>query len=122
MQAQKDGVIISQKEIYHLVQKVVKSVDRLESNLDTRLAILEAKVEGAIQADERSRKALNLADDAIKEAKQAKETALKESKTARKIALDTRNIVMKLMVGVVTAVTTGVIGLLFYLAQKGLGE
>ena len=56
MQKTKGGVHISQKEIYELVLKIGKTVDRMESNLDARLSIME-------KTDERSRKALNVAEN-----------------------------------------------------------
>lgn len=56
MQKTKGGVHISQKEIYELVLKIGKTVDRMESNLDARLSIMD-------RADERSRKALNVAEN-----------------------------------------------------------
>lgn len=56
MQKTEDGVHISQKEIYELVLKIGKTVDRMESNLDARLSIME-------KTDERSRKALNVAEN-----------------------------------------------------------
>lgn len=56
MQKTEGGVHISQKEIYELVLKIGKTVDRMESNLDARLSIME-------KTDERSRKALNVAEN-----------------------------------------------------------
>ena len=56
MQKTEGGVHISQKEVYELVLKIGKTVDRMESNLDARLSVME-------RADERSRKALNVAEN-----------------------------------------------------------
>lgn len=56
MQKTEGGVHISQKEVYELVLKIGKTVDRMESNLDARLSIME-------RTDERSRKALNVAEN-----------------------------------------------------------
>ena len=56
MQKTDGGVHISQKEVYELVLKIGKTVDRMESNLDARLSVME-------RADERSRKALNVAEN-----------------------------------------------------------
>lgn len=55
-----NGVVISTKEMYGLVQEVSRSLQRIESRLD----MLEAKMEHAHSADERSREAFNLAEDA----------------------------------------------------------
>lgn len=56
MQKTDGGVHISQKEVYQLVLKIGKTVDRMESNLDARLSVME-------KADERSRKAINIAEN-----------------------------------------------------------
>lgn len=58
--AEQNGVLISSKEMYGLVQDVSRSLQRIESRLD----MLETKMEYANSADERSRTAINLADDA----------------------------------------------------------
>lgn len=71
MQVQKteDGVIITNREMYETMQAIRQSMNRLEKNLDTGMAVLDEKVERAIQADERSREALNLANSAIQRTK-----------------------------------------------------
>ena len=106
MQAQKmpDGVVISQKEIYQLVQEVAKTVNRLENNLDTRLAVLDTKVERVAQVDEKSQKALSIA------------------KNAHEIARETKGIVNKILVGISLSLGSGVVGILIFYVQKGLGE
>jgi hypothetical protein len=64
--ADENGVVISTKEMYGLVQEVSRSLQRIESRLD----MLEAKMEYANSADERSREAFNLAEDAKHQTKE----------------------------------------------------
>lgn len=105
-----DGVIISHKEMYQSQQEVVKTLNRLESRMETRMESLEVKMESLIQADERSR-------DAIEKAKDAETEAGNAHKRIKRIEekLD------KIMISIVLTLITGAIGALFYFAQSGVG-
>ncbi|MGA9175126.1 MAG: alanine-zipper protein [Thermoactinomyces sp.] len=100
------GIVITQKELYDLVQEVTRSLQRIEARLD----ILESKIATANNADERSRKALNMAEDANQRANEAFEKA-KEVETRQ----------LWLLGIIIVEVISGAIGALFYFAQKGIG-
>lgn len=100
MKVQKtDGVTIPSREMFDSIQKIKMTVTRLES-----------KMEGAIQADERSREALEKAKDAEEEAKNA-------HKRIKRI----EDKIDKLMISVILALVSGAVGALFLFAQKGIG-
>jgi hypothetical protein len=100
------GIVITQKELYDLVQEVTRSLQRIEARLD----ILESKIATANNADERSRTALDLADEAKKRADEAFEKAK-----------EIENRQLWLLGIIVAELVTGAIGALFYFAQKGIG-
>jgi len=93
-----NGVVISNKEMYDMIQEMARSLQRIEARLDQ----MEEKMEFAHSADERSRDALNKAEDALD--------------LSRKI--EDQLIWMWRIVG--GAIATGAIGALFLFAQKGL--
>ncbi|MBH8601195.1 hemolysin XhlA family protein [Thermoactinomyces sp. CICC 23799] len=64
----KSGVVITQREMYDLIQEVSRSLHRMESKLEN----LEEKIEDVVEADERSREALNTANEALEIAKETK--------------------------------------------------
>lgn len=64
----KSGVIITQREMYDLIQEVSRSLHRMKSKLEN----LEEKIEDAVEADERSREALDIANEALEIAKETK--------------------------------------------------
>jgi molecular chaperone GrpE (heat shock protein) len=92
-----NGIVITPKEMYDALQEVSKSLQRIEGRLDK----LESKIELAHQADERSRQALELAKDAYDLAKRLEKKHEWTWKTT------------------ISALITGVIGVLFYFVQGG---
>ncbi|SEM74462.1 hypothetical protein [Lihuaxuella thermophila] len=94
-----NGVTISPKEMYDLIQEAMKSLQRIES----RLEVLESKMESANKVDERSQEALDKAEDAL---------ALAE-RIEHRIWWVAGVIIAEIIVGAITA--------LFYFAQRGLG-
>jgi hypothetical protein len=59
------GVVVTQREMYNSLQRANQALQRIESRLD----ILEEKMEEASKVDERSRQALDTANDALELAK-----------------------------------------------------
>lgn len=91
------GIVISIKEMYSALQEVSQGLNRIEG----RLVKLESKVESAHQADERSREALDIARDAYE---LAKKLETKQEWTWKVT---------------ISALITGVVGVLFYFVQGG---
>ncbi|MFD1444342.1 hemolysin XhlA family protein [Thermoactinomyces vulgaris] len=94
-----NGVVISNKEMYDMIQRMAGSLQRIEARLDQ----MEEKMESTHNADERSREALNKAEDALDLAKK----------------IEDQIIWMWRIVG--GAIATGAIGALFYFAQQSIG-
>lgn len=92
-----NGVVISNKEMYDMIQRMAGSLQRIEARLDQ----MEEKMESTHNADERSREALNKAEDALDLAKKIE----KKHDWAWKATVS-------------TLITTG-IGVLFYFVQGG---
>jgi predicted nucleic acid-binding Zn-ribbon protein len=59
------GIVITPRELYDLVQQATLMLQRIESRLD----VLEEKLEDTHATDERSRQALDTANDALELAK-----------------------------------------------------
>ncbi|SEN79722.1 hemolysin XhlA family protein [Lihuaxuella thermophila] len=93
-----NGVVISTRELYDMIQEMARSLQRIEARLDQ----MEEKMESALTADERSREALNKAEDALE--------------LARKLE-DQLIWMWRIIAG---AIATGAIGALFLFAQKGI--
>lgn len=102
-----NGVVISAKEMYDLIQEMTKTLQRIDSRLD----VLEAKMESANRADERSREALHKAENAEGKAVDA----LNQLKALQTKVEDNEKWLFRTIAG---ALILGAIGALFYFAQN----
>jgi Haemolysin XhlA len=91
------GIVITPRELYDLVQQATLMLQRIESRLD----VLEEKLEDTHETDERSRQALTLA------------------KEARDTANDAKQQIEWLWRTLIGALITGAVGAFFYFAQNG---
>lgn len=91
------GIVITPRELYDLVQQATLMLQRIESRLD----VLEEKLEDAHTTDERSRQALIIATEARDTAQEAKQQI---------------EWLWRTLIG---ALVTGAIGALFYFGQNG---
>jgi hypothetical protein len=87
------------REMYELIQGMSKTLQRIESRLD----VLEAKMQLISHSDERSRAALNKAEEALQLSKKL------ESQQSW------------LWKSVIGSCLASLIGLLFFFLQKGIG-
>lgn len=91
------GIVITPRELYDLVQQATLMLQRIESRLD----VLEEKIENADSADERSREALSVATE------------------ARDIAREVKQQIDWLWKTIIGTMIVSAIGALFYFAQNG---
>jgi len=98
------GVVISPKEMYELLRNVDKSLEEIKADIRS----LKEKMVDVEQADERSRKALDMAKDAMRKAEAAH--ALADKVEGRQVWL---------WMLVIASLIQGAIQALFYFAKGG---
>lgn len=111
MAEEQQGVTITLREIYDSQTEQLKGINQLGE----QMIALEGKIGVASEADERSRKALDVAEDAAEDAKEALEKIEQNEQEKKQLN-------QKIYVGILTAlipyVFAAVLGLI-YIAKQG---
>lgn len=100
------GVVITNKEVYHQVQKIEATLERLVARMES----LEEKMETSIKADERSREALQKVEGVMRGTEALKERVEKVEGNQT-----------WLWRTVIAGLVTGAMGALFLFVKKGIG-